>query len=60
MPDPVIGRRLSADGVTRPVYLDTAGKQYVLGPDDERVTGVWVLPPEVLSDPAPATETKPG
>ena len=25
MPDPVLGHRLSADGVTRPVRLDAAG-----------------------------------
>jgi hypothetical protein len=31
--------------------LDAAGKQYVVGPDGERVPGVWVLPPEIPSDP---------
>jgi hypothetical protein len=60
MPDRVLGHRLFADGVTRAVYLDAAGKQYVVGPDGERVPGVWVLPPEVPADPPPATETKPG
>jgi hypothetical protein len=58
MPEPVIGDRLFADGVNRPVSLDAAGKQYVLGPGGERVPGLWVLPPEVPSDPPPATETK--
>jgi hypothetical protein len=42
MPDTVIGQRLFTDGVTRPVYLDPAGKQYVVGPDGERVYGVWL------------------
>ena len=48
------------NGVTRPVHLDAAGKQYVVGPDGERVPGVWVLPPEVPSDPAaPNPEASP-
>jgi len=51
MPDAVLGHRLFADGVTRPVSLDAAGKQDVVGPDGERVTGVWVLPAEAPSDP---------
>ena len=59
MPDPVLGRRLFADGGTRPVRLDAAGKQYVLGPGGRRVPGVWVPPPEVPPGPPPATETKP-
>jgi hypothetical protein len=59
MPDPVLGHRLFTDGVSRPVFLDAAGKQHVVGPDGERVPGVWVLPPEVPSDPPPAQETKP-
>jgi len=33
IPDPVLGRRLFTDGVTRPVSLDAAGKPYVVGPD---------------------------
>jgi hypothetical protein len=40
-----IARRF-ADGVTRPVSLDAAGKQDVVGPDGGRVSGVW-LPPSV-------------
>jgi hypothetical protein len=51
MPDPVLGRRLFADGVTRPVCLDAAGKPYVVGPGGGRVPGVRVLPPEVPSGP---------
>ena len=50
MPDPVLGHRLFADGVTRPVRLDAAGKQYVVGPDGQRVHGLWVLPAEVPAD----------
>ena len=49
MPDPVIGHRLFADGVSRPVRLDAAGQQDVVGPDGEPVPGVWVLPAEVPS-----------
>ena len=53
MPDPVIGRRLFAGGVSRPVRLVAAGKPYVVGPDGGRGPGVWRLPPEV-----PPTEGK--
>jgi hypothetical protein len=52
----IIGHRLFADDVTRTVYLDAALQQYVLA-DGERLIGVWVHPPEVLSDPPP-TEGK--
>lgn len=38
------------DGVTRPVYVDPDGRQYVVGPDGEKVHGVWVLTDEVLED----------
>ena len=51
MPDPVLGHRLFADGVTRAVRLDAAGKRYVVGPDGGRVPGTWVLSPEGPSDP---------
>jgi hypothetical protein len=57
--DHVLGYRLFADGVTRSVYLDAAGKQDVVGTDGEPVPGVWVLPPEVPSDPRPQSETAP-
>ncbi len=57
VPDPVIGHRLFTDGLTRPVFLDAAGQPYVVGPDGERVPGVWVLPPEVPSDPPPTPES---
>ena len=40
MPDPVLGHRLFADGVTWSVSLDAAGKQHVVGSDGGRVTGV--------------------
>jgi hypothetical protein len=30
------------DGSTRPVYLDPAGKQYVVGDDGQRVYGTWL------------------
>ena len=52
-PDPVLGHRLFADGVSRPVRLDAAGQQDVVGPNGGRVPGVWVLPPDVPSDPPP-------
>ena len=58
MSDCVIGDRLFTEGVTRPVSLDAAGKQSVVGPDGGRVPGVRALP-EVPPDPPPAQETKP-
>ena len=56
--DAVIGHRLFADRVSRPVSLDDAGQQDVVGPDGGRVPGLWVLPPEVPSDPPPPSPTK--
>jgi hypothetical protein len=41
----VVGRRLFTDGIEREVYEDDSGRQYVLGPDGEKVYGQW-LPPE--------------
>jgi hypothetical protein len=32
------------DGVTRDVYEDADGRQWVIGYDGERVYGVWQLP----------------
>jgi hypothetical protein len=52
MPGPVLDHRLFTEGVARPVCLDAAGTQDVVGPEGERVPGVWVLPPEVPSDPS--------
>jgi len=40
----VVGRVPFADGVTRDVYEDTDGRQWVTGYDGERGYGVW-LPP---------------
>src|SRR5262249_33283501 len=53
LPPPVAAQR-------RSVALDYSGSvAHVVGPDGGRVPGVWVMPPEVPSDPAPAQETKP-
>ena len=38
----VVGRVPFADGVTREVYEDTDGRQWVIGYDRERVYGVWL------------------
>jgi hypothetical protein len=56
MPDPVLGHRPFADGATRAVRLDAAGKQYVLGSDGERVYGTWLVPAftGAASCPAPS------
>jgi hypothetical protein len=42
----VVGRVLFMDGVTRDVYEDADGRQWVTGYDEERVYGVWVAPPD--------------
>jgi hypothetical protein len=39
-----VGRVPFVDGVTRVVYEDSDGRQWVTGYDGERVQGVW-LPP---------------
>ena len=55
--DRVAGRRLFTDGIERDVYEDAEGRQYVLGPDGERVDGQWLLPadePTVVECPRSA------
>jgi hypothetical protein len=49
--DPIVGRRLFTDGVTRPVHRGQDGREYVIGPDGGRVYGTW-LPPEPEPDTA--------
>src|SRR5262245_11387694 len=44
MNEDVIGHRVFADGLSRPVFLDLAGKQNVLDGEGRRVHGIWVLP----------------
>jgi hypothetical protein len=43
-PDPVIGRRLFTDGVTRPAHRGPDGREYVVGSDGRRVYGTWLVP----------------
>ena len=40
----VVGRVPSADGVSRDVYEDADGRQWVAGYDGERLYGVWLVP----------------
>ncbi len=40
----VIGRVPFVDGVTRDVYEEDDGRQWVVGYEGERVYGVWVAP----------------
>jgi hypothetical protein len=40
----VAGRVPFMDGVTRDVYEDSEGRQWVIGYDGVRVYGVWLLP----------------
>jgi hypothetical protein len=48
--DPIIGRRLFTDGVTRDVYRDEEG-QYVFD-GREKVRGVWLADDDDLDEPA--------
>ena len=40
----VVGRVPFVDGVTRDVYEDADGQQWVVGYEGERVYGVWMIP----------------
>jgi hypothetical protein len=42
----IVGRVPFTDGVTREVYKDSDGRQWVTGYDGERVYGVWMMPPD--------------
>jgi hypothetical protein len=44
--DRILGRVPFVDGVTRDVYEDEFGCQWVTGYDGERVYGVWLAPPD--------------
>jgi hypothetical protein len=48
MSERVIGQRLFADGLARPVYEDERG-QFIVE-DGERVDGVWLLPEDDGAD----------
>jgi hypothetical protein len=55
---PPVGRVRGPDGAERDVYEDADGRQYVLGPEGEKVYGLWLLattarPP---AEPQPAAE----
>jgi hypothetical protein len=41
-----VGHVLFLDGVTRDVYEDSEGRQWVIGHCGERVYGVWLKPAE--------------
>jgi hypothetical protein len=42
----VVGRVALVDGVTRDVYEDSDGRQWVAGYDGERVYALWQPPPD--------------
>src|SRR5207244_1712994 len=49
-----IGERLFTDGITRPVFEDADGRQFV-DDDGQRVYGVWLVPadePAIVDAPA--------
>jgi hypothetical protein len=48
-PHRLIGHRLFVDGITRPVYVDEAGQQYVLE-DGQRIDGLFLAPDEDGAD----------
>ena len=45
MTDPIVAYVFFTDGAKRPVYQEPSGRQYVFD-EDEKVYGVWYLPPE--------------
>lgn len=47
--DVVIGQRLFLDGVERTIYRDGQG-QYVIGNEDERVYGTWLVTDDVWDE----------
>ena len=52
--DRVVGRRVFTDGTEREVNEDASGRQYIFGPDGEKVFGQWLLPadePLVIGPP---------
>jgi len=45
MPDGLpIGYRRFTDGITRPVFFDQDGREFVIDEDGKRVHGVWLDP----------------
>jgi hypothetical protein len=46
MLDPVIAHVGFVDGVSRAVFEQLDGRQYVLDDDGDRVCGVWFIPPD--------------
>jgi hypothetical protein len=59
---PPVGRVGGPDGVERDVYEDADGRQYILGPQGEKVFGLWLLetsarPPIPREEDAPAEES---
>jgi hypothetical protein len=40
-----------ADGVSRPVFEQVNGRQYVLDDEGERAYGVWLIPAEEADTP---------
>jgi hypothetical protein len=53
----IIGRVLFVDGVTRDVYEDAEGRQWVAGYAGERVYGVWLKPADDGSAPVPPSDS---
>jgi hypothetical protein len=51
-----VGRVPCTDGAEREVYDDAEGRQWVVGHDGERVSGVWVMP---AGEPLLVTGTSP-
>jgi hypothetical protein len=47
--DRIIDHRLFVDGITRPVYVDEAGQQYVLE-DGQCIDGLFLVPEEDGAD----------
>jgi hypothetical protein len=56
MSERIIGEREFTDGVTRPVFEDDEGQQYVLDDDAVAVCGLWLGADEPTVGDASASE----
>jgi hypothetical protein len=55
MPDHIVGivgYRPSEDGTLNAVYVDAAGRQFIVDPKGRRVYGLWYVPPDDTPPPS--------
>jgi hypothetical protein len=57
--DLLLGFRLFSDGLTRPVFQDKDGDQYLLHEDQGRIYGLWLSPDLEPDKPVVAENSEP-